>query len=594
MDKFPQELVHQVCYFLERDDLKSALLVSRRFQYAAEQASGAFACFAFRDNDAKERERFSATFRTHRSRYLRKVEIYTSFPALEPRRREQTRQDKKKKRTPSPQPKPDSCRESMKALLEKDEMFTSQIAEAFEAIRMVEDAGDNNDRRIQLTVFTPTRQVHECYCDHRRYCSWRIHLLSPDKLPKLRSVQGLSICNPQLQLYINNAAQSRIDLRTLVDLAATCPNVEYLGCKLGADQWTSGADPVLEHFKHDHAGNLRDTRNHFADAIRDVKLPVSLQQVQLDFINDIDEAISEQRRPQPDLVCPQLHDPFSSSLRLLSKNLRKMELRVVADESLFWPHDSSTAPSWPNLESLNVMFHIRSPSGSWYFQGPAGEGRREKGDYIQEDLAYPPLVDGDSDEEWHHASAEHPRRSLPTFRVVPINDIMEPFLGSFARAAANMPRLKEALLWAPLEFHPDDGEGEETDDEDEDVEDDETGAEDDDEHGDERTEIINPTAIALYPDDALAWGIAYVAPGGLAFDVGQDNSPYRQLWWRVGQWRPSKELHELFQEIGEAQDSSALKVSWTDSQYGDGLVAREWFSRESFFRSVGDKYPACF
>lgn len=212
MERLPQELVDQICYLLERTDLKSALLVSRRFQHAAEQASGAFACFAFRNNDINERERFLATFRTHRSRYLRKVEIYTSFPALEPRRRTQTLQDKKKKRTSSPHPEFYSCRESVEALREKDETFTSQVAEAFQAIRMVEDAGHNNIQRIMFTVFTPTRQVHVCYFDHRRYCSWRIHLLSPDKLPKLRSVQGLSICDPQLQLYIDNAAQSRIDL----------------------------------------------------------------------------------------------------------------------------------------------------------------------------------------------------------------------------------------------------------------------------------------------------------------------------------------------------------------------------------------------
>lgn len=379
----------------------------------------------------------------------------------------------------------------------------------------------------------------------------------------------------------------------LVDLAAACPNLEYLGCKLGADQWTNSADPVLEHFKYDHAGNLRDTRHHFADAIRDVKLPVSLQQVQLDFINDIDEAISEQRRPQPDLIYPRTHDHFSTSLRLLSVNLRKMEIRVMADESLFWPHDSSTAPIWPNLESLNVTFHIYSPSGSWYFQGPSGEGKHDKGCYIQEHLAYPPL-DDNNDDEWHHTCTEHPRRNLPTFRVVPINEVMEPFLESCARAAANMPRLKEALLWAPLEFHPGNREDEESDNEDEDFGIDEVGSEDNDEHADELIEIINPTAVALYPNDALAWGIAYLAPGGLAFDMGQDNSPFRQLWWRVGQWRPSKELHELFQKIGEAQASSALQEFWTDSQYGDGLVAREWFFGESIFHFVGGRYPTYF
>lgn len=48
--------------------------------------------------------------------------------------------------------------------------------------------------------------------------------------------------------------------------------------------------------------------------------------------------------------------------------------------------------------------------------------------------------------------------------------MMEPFLELFAKAAANMPRLEEALLWVPLVFHPDDEENDESDDENEDVE----------------------------------------------------------------------------------------------------------------------------
>ena len=66
--------------------------------------------------DVKERQRFLFTSRTHRSRYLHKVELRMNFPALEPKRHEQMRQDKKKKRTPSPQPESGSCRESMEAL----------------------------------------------------------------------------------------------------------------------------------------------------------------------------------------------------------------------------------------------------------------------------------------------------------------------------------------------------------------------------------------------------------------------------------------------------------------------------------------------
>ena len=45
----------------------------------------------------------------------------------------------------------------------------------------------------------------------------------------------------------------------------------------------------------------------------------------------------------------------------------------MADKTLFWPHDIDRGSTWPNLERLNVMIHIRSPSGSWYFEDPAGD-----------------------------------------------------------------------------------------------------------------------------------------------------------------------------------------------------------------------------
>lgn len=447
-------------------------------------------------------------------------------------------------------------------------MFTDQVAKAFEAIKIVEDAGNECIGGLQLTLFTPTRQVHDCYCDHRRYSSWRVHLLSPERLPKLHSVQGLSICNPEPKLSLDERAQTKIDLRVLVDLAARCPNLEYMGCKLGVDEWTNNAD-ALEYFKQNHEGCIRDTRNNFADAICSVQLPASLRHVQLDFINNIYDAISEQRRPLPNLVSPEPYDAFSSSLRSLFSQLRKMEIRVMVDETLFWPQGSSIASSWPNLESLNVMFHIGSPSGSWYFQSPSADKRYDKGYLIQEAPAYPPLEDSGKDEEWHFASAGSSPSDSPTFRVVPIEETMAPFLSSFAKAAANMPKLKEALLWAPLEFHPNVADEEEEED-------------------------LDRAAIALYLNESLAWGITYVAPGGLAFDGGENDSSTRQLWWRVGQWRPSEELHQLFQKIGGAQHGNQPIEYWSDSGYGNGLVAQEWFSRESVFPSRHGPYPLYF
>lgn len=74
----------------------------------------------------------------------------------------------------------------------------------------------------------------------------------------------------------------------------------------------------------------------------------------------------------PSLVFAVGHDAFSSSLSSLSYRLRKLEFKVVADSSLFWPADS--AASWSNLEIICVLFHIASPSGRWYFKGPLDHG----------------------------------------------------------------------------------------------------------------------------------------------------------------------------------------------------------------------------
>ncbi|KAJ8115789.1 hypothetical protein OPT61_g2644 [Boeremia exigua] len=571
MDYLPQELIDRVAQLLDPDDLENVLVLSLKFQHAAERASGRFTCFAFKEHSVEECQNFTAIFGNHRFRYLRRIEVYTKYTALEPRSRARSCRQKRKNRDPSPEPEPVSCRESEQELQQKDDMFTDQVARCFEAIKAVETSGSGGFGRLQLVVFTPTQQVHECYCNHRRYSSWRVHLLCPEMLPELHSVHGLSVCNPEMDCHVSKSTQSRIDLRVIVDLASRCPNLEYLRCKVGADEWTNRADEALEHYKHNHRGPSRDTRDEFSRAVCDIKLPASLQQVQLDFINDISSATSEQCRTPPNLVEPNTHDTFSSSLSLLSTNLTKLELRVMADKTLFWPHDGATTPTWPNLESLNVMFHIAAPSGSWYFQGPPEAKVFEKYSSPQHEPEYPPLQDSEED-GWHDRDS-HPEQNVPTFRVIPVDQTILPFLASFARAAANMPKLIEAMLWAPLSLQTDVETGHDSDD---------SGDEPENESGADNNQI-DRSAFALYPDDSLAWGIAYIAPGQLAFDGGESDSSGRQLWWRVGHWRPGQELRELFRRIGQAQWGPQVIEHWTDSRYGDGLVAREWFSEESVF-----------
>lgn len=125
-------------------------------------------------------------------------------------------------------------------------------------------------------------------------------------------------------------------------------------------------------------------------------LPATLRNVRLNFLTPNMQVLrANQGERLPDLTTPHLYDPFSSSLRIVSYNLRRMELKGIFDKTLFFPIDGSR-PAWPSLESLNVCFHISAPSGQWYFYGPNGEGRNDTGCQITEAL-YPPLENTDED-----------------------------------------------------------------------------------------------------------------------------------------------------------------------------------------------------
>lgn len=82
MEILPQELVNQISSYLERDDLKQTLFISRKFQYAAEECSGAFIIFDLTP-DAASADRFLNTYSGRHFRHLRHVGARTSFPALE-------------------------------------------------------------------------------------------------------------------------------------------------------------------------------------------------------------------------------------------------------------------------------------------------------------------------------------------------------------------------------------------------------------------------------------------------------------------------------------------------------------------------------
>ena len=557
MDKLPQELIDHISSYLDRTSLKNTLLLSRKFQYAAERYSEAFSDFTLTLEESAAK--FLSTYSGYRFRYLRTVSFMTSVPAIE--MEDDVEED---------------CRDTLSELKAMDEAFTHQINFLFSTLATLESRvkGVYGIGRIHLTIFTPTRDLCTGECYHRMFTSWRVHLLSPSTLPNLACISALSLNTPQAHGFDRdgpNESLRKVDYRVLLDIAAKCSNLKTLQCRMGGDEWLSGfSSPAMQRSCVDWAGPRRDSRQGFCKALR--TLPC-LQHVQLDFLWPIETVDDiDQRAALPNLVKSEIYDTFSTSLRLLSQSLRTMSLRVCADETLFWPADNnSNTPFWPNLESMNVMFHMSNPSGSWYFRGLPGVGISEG--FSVTDDHYPPYApteqdynDDDDDGTVYMRWGDGDSFTRCKFRVDPNDEVLVPLLTAFAKAAACMPSLKEFALWSPLCF-------------------DSWDVLDGYENFDENTvsKYVN-----YYNNINLVWGIAYTAPGKQDFTVWPegDYSLNRRIWWRVARWRPDSELHSLFQNIGREKHGSDLVEYWNDkgvththpSDCGEGLDYRDWFT----------------
>ena len=546
MDSLPQELVDRISNYLGRNDLKNTLLLSTKFQRGAERYSEAFSTYTLTEDNVDEFVEFCGG---RLAQHLRNIKFRTSLPALDI----DTFEDNMESFENNP------CRDTIDELREMDEEFTRQVNFLFSTLHEVEQTGTlDGHRGLELEIYTPTRALDESrFCLHRVFTSWRMHVISPETLPSLACIRTLLIENGTEFDYddVPDPPFRKPDLRIILDISARLPNLRVLKCNIGGDEWTRGLNVEEARYStQDWPGPRRDSRHDFAKATQVIQLPTSLSHVNLDFIYPIHKADwIDQRLQMPDLVKPAIYDPFSSSLRLLSYQLRTMKLNVVADETLFWPADGST-PSWPKLESLSVMFHMASPSGAWYFKGPYDVGAK-KGFQIGES-SYPPLETTEDDEvanwkfDWDFDWIAH--RVFAQYRVEPNNQTLVPFLTAFAKAAARMPSLKEAALWSPLMFDP--------------------------KHVEEY-DGFDYKEVAHATEGELAWGISYVKPRTLAFTkvIGEDFAAFRQMWWYVGRWRPDPELLDLFQQIGRQEHGEQLSVHWGDPFTNPGLVERGVF-----------------
>ena len=493
MDDLPQELVDCIASYLSKDELKKTLLVSRPFQHATERASGGFTQFYLTQDNS---EKFLDTYCDHRCEYLRHIYFETILPPF------------------NTTPGSPNCRETSHELLERDESFTKQINFVFNTLKKLE-RHEKRTGKVKLTLDTPSQKLEGCF--HRKFSSWRVHLLNPELLPLLECIWYLDIYTSWgLHSFNSHSTEHpwplKLDRRTVVDLATKLPNLERLQCALDADAWPNDeSSEAVRHYRRDWEGLRQVDRNRFAQALNEVhnSLSVSLKEVKFDFLQiSMEFQLLDQRKRLPDLVSPALKDPFSSSLRLLSYRLRRIEIFAIVDETLFWPADGST-PAWPNLEDLAVAFHPASPSGSWYFHSPRYEGSTDKKGFFITEKTYPPLEANETDKTWDDLvqvdgiPVDGDESTNTEFRINPDNDAITPLLTSFARAASTMHRLRRAQLWSPLEWRAHDIPG--------------------------FSDTYTAEEISQWKWGKPAWGVAYAKPSEVAFcnNPGEDGSRAR-------------------------------------------------------------------
>jgi hypothetical protein len=520
MDQLPQELVDKICSHLPIADLKSVLLLTGRFRYGAERYSGAFSEFTINETNV---DTFIQRYSGHRLLYLQEVVFRSSLAPVD-----------------GPRDFHEYCREDPGKLQGKDEEFSTQISTLFRALQVVERQAStkNAPGRYRLSVYHPTRIVRIFECNHHLFVSWRIHLLRAAELPLIHSVRTFVV-------YDNaEGDEPRLDGRVSIDLATRFPDLEFFDIRTGGYEWhpkMEDEEPA-KHYEHDWDSPRRDSRRDFATAVTScmAQLPGSLKRASLDFLNPLERATNiDHYMALPNFVNPLQKDLFSTSLRVMSSNLRQLRIRAMVDDSLFWSADNAT-PFGPNLEVLEVMFHPARPDGKWYFEGPGGEGKDAVGYHIT-DASYPPLQVTENDINMDELQAERPcgcdSYGHSQFRISAIDKHLRPLLEGFAKAAVQMRSLKEALIWSPMRWWG---------------------------HEHYKHEL---SKYNFYDHSDKVWAIGY--------DSGV-HIPCRRLEWVVADWRPDHELHGVFQNIGRTEHGSDLQEFWTDDVFEDSPDYRNW------------------
>lgn len=83
MERFPQELIDDICDSLGSEDLRSAYYVSTKFRKAAKQHAYKYRTDLYQIKTEDNLDKFINYYSGFRLRYLKHVELYVSFPTTE-------------------------------------------------------------------------------------------------------------------------------------------------------------------------------------------------------------------------------------------------------------------------------------------------------------------------------------------------------------------------------------------------------------------------------------------------------------------------------------------------------------------------------
>ncbi|KAH6685309.1 hypothetical protein F5X68DRAFT_241474 [Plectosphaerella plurivora] len=150
---------------------------------------------------------------------------------------------------------------------------------------------------------------------------------------------------------------------------------------------------------------------------------------------------------------------------------------------------------------------------------------------------YPPLQTTAEDEEVDEQYDEDPQGGEEVdwfpdvFRTEPVPEKVEPLLAAFATAVNHMGAIEDAELFAYLAWYP----------------------------SERRAE--------WYRDEALCDSEKSVHRWGVRFLVGDKGRAQGVVQWHVGDWRPSRSVMSLFEDLGRQEWLEFKYEAWTNTQY---------------------------